>query len=395
QLNDLNAGNLTLNVVDAHGCTAQAAASIEEPSMLVANVIITGVETCAGNDGSAEISVEGGVPGYSILWSNGATGNNLEAAAAGNYNVAVTDANGCSLQMQAVITYECETVVPPTQLMAQFCNTSEFTLDGTLACDAVEGADQYMWRVSTPTGTIIIDEFTADNQLSMALIPDVDYSTTYVVGIKARVAGVWGPFGDYCSVSTESMDLPVTGILDADCGATISSWGVFIHATAIPNVLNYEWHITGDNYDWTAFTATPELEIVEAMMLIPGESYMIEVRCALGAGVFTEWSTTCGFDIAIEMNVADSIENTGIFNVYPNPGNGEVITIVNEGFMSAHDAIQVSIVDGSGKQAEAFTIAANSGSTYRYEFHQRLASGFYVLVAQSGDKRIEKKLIVH
>ena len=395
QLNDLNAGNLTLNVVDAHGCTAQAAASIEEPSMLVANVIITGVETCAGNDGSAEISVEGGVPGYSILWSNGATGNNLEAAAAGNYNVAVTDANGCSLQMQAVITYECETVVPPTQLMAQFCNTSEFTLDGTLACDAVEGADQYMWRVSTPTGTIIIDEFTADNQLSMALIPDVDYSTTYVVGIKARVAGVWGPFGDYCSVSTESMDLPVTGILDADCGATISSWGVFIHATAIPNVLNYEWHITGDNYDWTAFTATPELEIVEAMMLIPGESYMIEVRCALGAGVFTEWSTTCGFDIAIEMNVADSIENTGIFNVYPNPGNGEVITIFNDGYMSAHDAIQVNIIDGRGKQVEQFNIPANYGSTYRFEFNQRLASGFYVLVAQSGDKRIEKKLIVH
>ena len=394
-LTGLNDGNITLNVVDAHGCTAQAMASIEEPSMLVANIIITGAETCAGNNGSAEISVDGGVPGYAILWSNGMTGNNLAQAAAGTYNVAVSDANGCALQMQAVIAYECETVVPPTQLMSQYCNTSDFTLDGTLACDAVEGADQYMWRVSTTTGTIIIDEFTADNQLPVALIPDVDYSSTYIVGIKARVAGVWGPFGDYCSVSTESMDLPVTGISAADCGATINAWGTFIHANVIPNVLNYEWHITGDNYDWTAFTATPELEIVEAMLLVPGESYLIEVRCAMGAGVFTEWSATCGFNIALEMSVDNTVMNTGLFNVYPNPGNGEYINILNEGFVSTHDAIEVNILDGSGKQTERFVIPANNGSNYRYVFNQRLASGFYVMIVQSGDKRIEKKIIVH
>jgi hypothetical protein len=55
----------------------------------------------------------------------------------------------------------------------------------------------------------------------------------------------------------------------------------------------------------------------------------------------------------------------------------------------------VNILDGSGKQTERFVIPANNGSNYRYVFNQRLASGFYVMIVQSGDKRIEKKIIVH
>ena len=95
------------------------------------------------------------------------------------------------------------------------------------------------------------------------------------------------------------------------------------------------------------------------------------------------------------MSVDNTADNTGLFNVYPNPGNGEYINILNEGFVSTHDAIEVNILDGSGKQTERFMIPANNGSNYRYVFNQRLASGFYVMIVQSGDKRIEKKIIVH
>jgi hypothetical protein len=222
----------------------------------------------------------------------------LENAASGVYNVVVADANGCTINASAEILYDCEVTIPPTQLMEQYCNTSDFGMDGTLACEIVEGAEQYMWRVSTPTGTILIDEFTNNNQFNVSGVPGLQYNTTYVIGIKARVNGNWGPFGDYCSVTTETLDLPTTGIVAADCGTTIQTWGETIEAIAIDGVLNYEWHITGNNYDWTAFTADPSLSIVNAMQLTAGETYEVSVRCAYGAGIFTEWSSTCTFTVA-------------------------------------------------------------------------------------------------
>jgi hypothetical protein len=392
---DLGAGNLTLNIVDANGCTAQANANIEQPSMLVVNVLVTGIETCAGNDGSAEILIDGGIPTYSIIWSNGSSSEQLENVAAGIYTVNVSDANGCTISASADISYDCEFTIPPTQLTQQFCNTSDFGMNGTVACDEVQGADQYMWRVSTPTGTILVDEFTTDVYFSMAAIPNIEYNTTYVVGIKARVNGNWGPFGDYCSVTTESLDLPTTGILEADCGTTITQWGETIEAIAIDGVLNYEWHITGDNYDWTAFTAEPMLSVVNAMQLTAGETYEVSVRCAYGAGIFTEWSTTCTFTVALELPVDENVSEEFMFNLYPNPGNGTLINIQWVDRSNRNENLQVIVRDAAGKTVTERTIASDTSGTNVVNFDTTLSSGFYVVTLETNGKRIEKKWLVN
>jgi len=391
----LSAGNLILNIIDANGCVAQAEALIEEPSMLVVNVIITSAETCAGNDGSAEINIDGGIPAYAIAWSNGSNEASLENAAAGIYEVNVSDANGCILNATAEILYDCEVVVPPTHLTAQYCNTTGFGLDGTVACDPVVGADQYMWRVSTPTGTILMDEFTSDVYFAMASIPNIGYNTTYVVGIKARVNGNWGPFGDYCSVTTEALDLPTTGIAAADCGTTISAWGETIEAIAIDGVLNYEWHITGDNYDWTAFTAEPILSIVNAMQLTAGETYEISVRCAYGGGVFTDWSSTCTFSVALELPVEEQVSNNFSFSMYPNPCNGSSLNIEWMDAKIRTETVVLNVRDIAGKLIASKQLNAISGGMFVLNFDTTLSSGLYMVSLESGIQRIEKKLLVN
>ena len=392
---ELAAGNLTLNIVDANGCAAQAFTVIEQPTMLVGNVLITGAETCAGNDGSAEIIIDGGIPTYAILWSNGSTGTQLENAAAGSYQVTVSDANGCTISASAVIAYDCEETIPPTQLTQQYCNSSDFGMNGTLACDPVEGADQYMWRVSTPTGTILVDEFTNDVYFNMANVPNLDYNTTYVIGIKARVNGSWGPFGDYCSVTTENLNLPTTGIVEADCGTTITSWGTSIEAIALEGVLNYEWHIIGSNYDWTAFTAAPSLDIVSAMQLTAGETYEVSVRCAYGDGVFTEWSTTCTFMVAMELPVNENEVNEFAFNLYPNPNNGNAIHIQWLDASNLNENLYLTIRDAAGKTVVVKNIYAGTSGIIDINFDTTLSSGFYVVSLQNNSKRIEKKMLVN
>jgi hypothetical protein len=46
-------------------------------------------------DGSIEITLNGGVPPYSYLWSNGRVGNAIDFLSPGEYFVIVTDVNGC------------------------------------------------------------------------------------------------------------------------------------------------------------------------------------------------------------------------------------------------------------------------------------------------------------
>jgi len=392
---DLGAGNLTLNIVDANGCIAQATGLIEQPSILVANVLITGSESCAGNDGSAEIMIDGGIPAYSILWSNGDNVAQLENASAGTYQVTVSDANGCIISASAVIAYDCEVTVPPTQLTQEYCNTSDFGMTGTVACEQVEGADQYMWRVSTPTGTILVDEFTNDVYFNMANVPNLDYNTTYVIGIKARVNGNWGPFGDYCSVTTESLNLPTTGIVEADCGAMITSWGTSIAAIALDDVLNYEWHIVGSNYDWTAFTAEPSLSIVSAMQLTAGETYEVSVRCAYGDGIFTEWSSTCTFTVALELPVNENEADEFAFNLYPNPNSGNSIHIQWIDAANQNENLTLTILDAAGKVVAIKNVNPGTNGILAINFDNTLSSGFYMVTLKGANKLAEKKMLVN
>jgi gliding motility-associated-like protein len=60
--------------------------------------------SCQGeNDGSISASISGGQPGYSLQWSNGQTGYELENLEPGDYELTVTDGNNCSAVIQAEV----------------------------------------------------------------------------------------------------------------------------------------------------------------------------------------------------------------------------------------------------------------------------------------------------
>jgi len=86
------ANNFTIS--DANGCVTPGTITIPEPAALVLTSVIT--PESLGNDGVIDLSVSGGTPTYSYLWSNTATSQDLNALIAGIYSVIVTDANGCT-----------------------------------------------------------------------------------------------------------------------------------------------------------------------------------------------------------------------------------------------------------------------------------------------------------
>lgn len=64
------------------------------------------------NDGRIDLTVSGGTPSYSFLWSTGATSQNLEDVGAGMYTVTVRDAQGCTATESFMLTSTTGLLVP-------------------------------------------------------------------------------------------------------------------------------------------------------------------------------------------------------------------------------------------------------------------------------------------
>ena len=95
--NQLPAGTHGVVVIDQTGCISLAnSITVNQPTALT--LALQGADPlCNGNqNGSINLSPGGGTPGYSYLWSNGASQQNLSGIAAGTYTVTVTDSNGCT-----------------------------------------------------------------------------------------------------------------------------------------------------------------------------------------------------------------------------------------------------------------------------------------------------------
>ena len=104
---NLMAGNYSVTVTDALGCSSSFSTTVGQPSALTITGINVTHETCAGQgNGTLTATASGGTGGqqsYTYLWSNNATGQTITVGA-GMYSVTVTDANGCtSASAQATV----------------------------------------------------------------------------------------------------------------------------------------------------------------------------------------------------------------------------------------------------------------------------------------------------
>ncbi len=142
-IQNLNAGTYIITVTDSGGCSAIDTASLVSPGS--PNIVPGTISAplCNGdNNGSIQINVSGGQPGYNYLWSDGSTGSSLTAGA-GSYTVTVTDNVGCS------------TTSPPIAIPSQPAITSQISstasgctgASGTATVNAAGGAGgfNYTW----------------------------------------------------------------------------------------------------------------------------------------------------------------------------------------------------------------------------------------------------------
>ena len=108
----INAGNHTVTVTDANGCTGTVNFNITEPTVLQFSTVVNDVSCFGDCDGWIAISASGATPPYSYSDDNGLTFqllDTLQNLCPGNVDVVVQDANGC-------LANSLEVIGEPTQL---------------------------------------------------------------------------------------------------------------------------------------------------------------------------------------------------------------------------------------------------------------------------------------
>ncbi len=106
--------------IDANGCTNSDSIHIPVSPQFNLTAQVTDESSYGASDGSIDLTISGGVPPYTIQWSNGATSEDLANLPAGTYTVNVINADGCITSLTVVVgtqTVKPQIVDEQTRLM--------------------------------------------------------------------------------------------------------------------------------------------------------------------------------------------------------------------------------------------------------------------------------------
>lgn len=124
-LANIGLGTYTVNIIDNNGCLQTASASVIEPNVINTSIVATSNYngyniSCNGmSNGTIDLTVNGSVPPYTYMWSNGEVIQDISNVSAGLYTVDVTDNNGC-------ITTNNITLTEPTILTSSISAISNY-----------------------------------------------------------------------------------------------------------------------------------------------------------------------------------------------------------------------------------------------------------------------------
>lgn len=103
-ISNLLAGNYTVTIRDANGCTLVRSTTIGQPTNALSLTLSSTPETALNaNNGTAAAAPAGGTPNYTYVWSNGSNTSALTGLPPGTYTVTVRDASNCTVSSSVTI----------------------------------------------------------------------------------------------------------------------------------------------------------------------------------------------------------------------------------------------------------------------------------------------------
>lgn len=209
---NLFAGNYTVTVSDATGCSATNMVTISQPMQLLASAQMVN-SGCNAANGSATVFASGGTPPYSYVWNtippqqiNSATG-----LMPGNYTCNITDANNCSFSINALVGQTNSGNVSISNISHVLCNGSA---TGSAQVNISGGAPPYtyLWNTMPSQTSALANQLSAGTfQVTVTDANGCTVTATAVISEPAPLVAISNSTNNYCGVITALASVSVTG----------------------------------------------------------------------------------------------------------------------------------------------------------------------------------------
>jgi len=235
-ISGLSAGSYMVDITNANGCTITDSVSISQPEAITANAVVTNTSCYGVNDGIATITINGGIPNYTInvlnytqtLLAGLNTFTTPPLLAIGTYYYSVVDSNNCILN-------DTVTISSPIQI----ATTTNIT-----------DCDNYLWNtVNFTSSGLITDTLTANNGCdSIATVNlTINNSSTSLETRTECDSYLWNGItcttsGNYSYNTINAVGCDSIASLDITVNYSTST------LNSITSCDNYLWSINNQNY---------------------------------------------------------------------------------------------------------------------------------------------------
>ncbi|MEM7101720.1 MAG: gliding motility-associated C-terminal domain-containing protein [Bacteroidota bacterium] len=180
----LSAGTAVVTITDANGCSWIRQTDVDEPNPLIGTASDDFIDCAPTSSGTINLSVIGGTPPYSFLWSTGATTQDLSGVGFDIYAVSITDSNGC-------MAFDIGEVFGPEGFPMVVVNGNPESCPGAADGDATanpfDGSPPYSYLWSNGATTTTITGLAA-GQYDVTITDDLFCETTGSVTISSAPA---------------------------------------------------------------------------------------------------------------------------------------------------------------------------------------------------------------
>ncbi|EPR73533.1 putative internalin [Winogradskyella psychrotolerans RS-3] len=189
--NNLAPGTYKVTITDGVPCVIQESFTIHNILPLALSTTITNALECEDpNSGAINLLIQGGTQPFNVVWSNGATTEDLVDVPPNTYVATVTDANGCSIEGSWEVTRFEPLVLNVEEQVDVNCEAR--TIDQTFIAIASGGVPPFQYNWSSGTVSGLNNEFMTTDENGLVILEVTDSfgcSINYTLNVELTTLG--------------------------------------------------------------------------------------------------------------------------------------------------------------------------------------------------------------